>query len=538
MTSLRARAGLVVALAAAACGDSRAPGVSASQIAGEPAPGEEGGTAAAEGGTAGPVGGTGAAVGGTGAAVGGTAGPVGGTGAAVGGTAGPVGGTGAAVGGTGAAVGGTGAAVGGTGAAVGGTGAAVGGTAAAEGGTAAAEGGTAAAVGGTAAAVGGTAACPDPAFPAVRDELRLAEVSWDDLPGWPDDTLAGAVPAFLASCARLARLADHEHIGVAPHGGRARDWRRACAAAARVPAGDHAAARAFFEREFRPYAASSKDGPVGKLTGYYVASLRGSRTRHGRYQVPIHGRPRDLVSVDLTQFVDDARGRRLWGRLDPRTGAVVPYPTRQAIREGALDRERLEILWVDSKVDALFAEIEGSGRVTLDDGGEVWLEFDGKNGRTYKGVGKLLRELGELQPGEGTMQGIRAWFERNPDRVDEIIDQNPSKVFFKLRDAPGATGSQGVVLTPRRSMAIDRAYIAHSTPIWVETRAPLAGRADVVPWRQLLVAQDTGGGILGPIRGDIYWGDDDVAEDIAGRMGGPGRFWLLLPRGLRVSSAP
>ncbi len=377
-----------------------------------------------------------------------------------------------------------------------------------------------------------------PLVPAVTDRLDLAAVSWADLPGWGDDQLAAAIPALLASCAKLAKLGDHERVGVAPSGGTAKDWRSPCTAAARVPAGDHGAARAFFQREFSPYAASGKDGPVGKLTGYYVAALRASRRRHGAYQVPVLGRPKDLVSIDLTPFVDDARGRRLWGRLDPKTGAVALYPTRAEIRNGALDAEHLEILWADDKVDALFAEIEGSARVTLDDGSEVWLEFDGKNGRPYQGVGKLLRALGELKAGEGTMQGIRAWFAAHPDRVDEIIDQNPSKVFFKLRTRPGAVGSQGVVLTARRSMAIDRAYIAHSTPVWVETEAPVAGTRGTVAWRQLLIAQDTGGGILGPIRGDVYWGDDEAAADIAGRMGGPGKFWLLLPRATRVSHTP
>jgi membrane-bound lytic murein transglycosylase A len=396
--------------------------------------------------------------------------------------------------------------------------------------------------GGVAAAAPAAAPCPPPALPAtvppVHDELILTTARFADLPGWADDTHADALPAFLASCAKLKKLRDGDRLGVAPYGGTARDWRAACAAAARVPAGDHARARAFFERSFRPYAAAGTAGPTAKLTGYYVAAARGSRRRHGPYQVPIHGRPKDLVSVDLTHFVDDARGRRLWGRLDARSGVVVPYATRKEIRLGALDREHLEVLWVDSKVDALFAEIEGSARVTLDDGTEVWLEFAGKNGQTYKGVGKLLREMGELGPGEGTMQGIRAWFAAHPGRVDEIIDQNPSKVFFTLRARPGAVGSQGVVLTARRSMAIDRAYIAHSTPIWIETNAPRAGAPGTAPWRHLLVAQDTGGGILGPIRGDVYWGDDAEAEDIAGRMGGPGRFWLLLPRSIRVSHTP
>ena len=188
------------------------------------------------------------------------------------------------------------------------------------------------------------AACPDPAAAAAPEAISLAVVSWPDLPGWGEDRQGEAIPALLASCAKLAKLGDHERVGVAPYGGKAKDWRRACATAKKLKVTDHAAARAWFEREFEPYAAAAKAGPVGKLTGYYVESMRGSKTRKGAYQVPIYGRPKDLVLVDLTHFLDDARGRRVWGRLDSRTGAVVPYPTRAEIRKGALDGERLEII--------------------------------------------------------------------------------------------------------------------------------------------------------------------------------------------------
>jgi membrane-bound lytic murein transglycosylase A len=222
----------------------------------------------------------------------------------------------------------------------------------------------------------------------------------------------------------------------------------------------------------------------------------------------------------------------VWGRFDAAKGAVVPYATRAQIRQGALRGQGLELLWVDDRVDLLFAQIQGSGKVALDDGTEQWIEFAGKNGRAYRGVGRILRDLGE-PPGTGTMQGIRRYFAAHPDKFDEIADQNESFVFFALSKRPGAIGSSGVVLTPRRSMAVDRAFVAAATPIWVETRAPDKTGA-VKPWRQLLVAQDTGEGIRGAVRGDIYWGHDAEATSIAGHMGGKGRAWLLLPRDLEV----
>src|SRR5206468_11451430 len=124
--------------------------------------------------------------------------------------------------------------------------------------------------------------------------------------------------------------------------------------------------------------------------------------------------------------------------------------TRAEIRTGALDGKHLELLWVDDPVDVLFAQIEGSAKVTFEDGSTQWLEFDGKNGRAYRGVGKVLRDSGELKPGQGTMQGIRAWFAAHPARRDEIIDQDASYVFFKNSPSNGSVGSQHVILTPQR----------------------------------------------------------------------------------------
>jgi membrane-bound lytic murein transglycosylase A len=366
---------------------------------------------------------------------------------------------------------------------------------------------------------------------APHDALTLTRVGFKDLPGWADDHLAEAVPSFLRSCEKLASLRDDAPVGADGHGGKARNWRRACAAAARVRPGDDAAGRAMFEAEFLPYMAAGTGGPAGKLTGYYVAELHASRTRHGRFQTPVLGRPDDLIMVDLSAFIRDAHGRRIWGRMDH--GELVPYYTRGEIRKGVLAQQGLELMYVDDPVDLLFAQIEGSAKATLDDGASVWLEFAGKNGRAYKGVGGVLRNGGHLKPGEGTMQGIRQWFQDHPMRFDEIADQDASYVFFMISKLPGAVGSQRTILTARRSMAVDRAFIAMSTPIWVEANAPVPGKKGLTEvWHHLLIAQDTGAGIMGAVRGDIYWGDDAEAAELGGRMGGPGRYWLLLPRGV------
>jgi membrane-bound lytic murein transglycosylase A len=363
-----------------------------------------------------------------------------------------------------------------------------------------------------------------------RDVLALTRIGFKDLPGWADDKLAEAVAAFLRSCDQLRALDDDKPIGTDGHGGKARDWRKACAAAARVAPGDDTAARAMFEAQFVPYVAAGTAGPVGKLTGYYVAELHASNTRHGKFQIPVLGRPDDLIAVDLAGFLPDAHGRRIWGRVD--RGKLAPYYTREQIRKGALAGRAPALMYVDDPVDLLFAQIEGSAKATLDDGTTTWLEFDGKNGRAYKGVGGVLRGGGYLKPGEGTMQGIRAWFRDHAGRFDEIADQDASYVFFAASRRPGAVGSQ-TILTARRSMAVDRSLIAMSTPIWVEANAPVPGKKGVTEvWHHLLIAQDTGAGIMGAVRGDIYWGDDAEAAEMGGRMGGPGKYWLLLPPGV------
>ena len=377
--------------------------------------------------------------------------------------------------------------------------------------------------------------CPgsdEPSGEPEHDTLTLTRATFADLPDWKSDHHAQAVPALVRSCEKIAALKDTDPVGSDGHGGVAKQWRRVCAAAARLKAGDDAAARAMFEAEFTPYAAAGKTGPDGKLTGYNVTEVHSSRTRHGKFQTPVFGRPKDLVMIDLALHIRDAHGRRIWGMVDSK-GEVVPYATRAEIRKGALAGKNLELMYLDDPVDLLFAQIEGSAKAILDDGKTVWLEFAGKNGRAYKGVGGVLKAMGELRaPGSGTMQGIRKWFADHPGRYDEVVDQVASYVFFKESAQPGAVGTQMVILTPQRSAAVDRAFIALGTPIWVDTKAPIPNATGSAPFRQLLIAQDTGAGIQGAVRADIYWGDDADAADRGGRMGTSGRYWVLLPNGV------
>ena len=360
------------------------------------------------------------------------------------------------------------------------------------------------------------------------DAVTLAREAFDDLPGWSSDRHADAIPAFIASCDKLDDLPDQAAVGAAVYSGTASQWRSACAAARRVPVGDHEAARSFFEKQFHVYATGGRDGAEGKVTGYYVAPLRGSRTRGGKYLFPLYARPADLVSIQLDEFVPDGRSRRVWGKVDARLGTVVRYGDRKQIRQQLTDDQAL--LWVDDPVDAIHVEIEGSGRARLDDGSEVWVGFAGKNGLRAGRNGAVMRAMRAFREAKAGAP----WTDRDLDAYYKISDAKRSIVFFALQQRGGAVGTQDVVLTGGRSVAVDRAVIPLSAPLWIDTTAPPAPGERHAPWQRIVVAQDTGGAILGSVRVDVYFGDDEDAGKIASHVNGPGRVWVLLPTEIKV----
>lgn len=298
----------------------------------------------------------------------------------------------------------------------------------------------------------------------------------------------------------------------------------ACAEAAALPPGDHAAARAFLERRFQPVAVGQ-----GTLTGYFEPELRGSATRDARFATPLHARPPDLVEVDLGTFLPDLRGRRTAGLV--RDGRLLPYHDRAAIAGGALAGRGLELLWVDDPADAFFLQIQGSGRVRMADGRVLRVGYAGQNGHPYHAIGRTLIERGALTRETVSMQSIRAWMaEAGPAEAAALMARNPSYVFFRLLpDLPpeaGPIGTLGAPLSPMRSLAVDRAETALGLPVWVSGRDPLEG----APLRRLAVAADTGGAIRGPARADLFTGWGAEAAERAGRMREEAELFVLVPR--------
>lgn len=360
--------------------------------------------------------------------------------------------------------------------------------------------------------------------PPEPDKLTLTPVGFGDLPGWNSDKISAALPALRQSCVKLAAVPAERPLGVPGLGGVHGDWREPCRIAKTI-GGDDGAARSFFERWFQPYRAANNANPKGLFTGYFEPELRGSKTRTARHATPLYKRPSDLVLVELGDFAEDLTGKRIAGRVT--AGKLKPYEDRAALAGGSLAGKNLELAWVDDPVDAFFLHIQGSGRVILPDGKTIRVGYDGHNGHAYRPIGKDLVERGALAQDDVSLQTIRAWLKAHPSEATAMMNRNRSFIFFRELTGEGPQGAQGVALTPGRSLAVDKRFVPLGLPVWLDTTDPLDGKQ---PLRRLLIAQDTGGAIKGPVRGDVFWGHGPEALERAGRMKQEGGYYLLVPR--------
>ena len=356
--------------------------------------------------------------------------------------------------------------------------------------------------------------------------LSLTQATYSDLSGWNEDDHAQALVALSKSCKRFLKQDAEKSAGLGMKTG---DWQGLCRDLGKPSHATSAQAKNFFETHFTPWKASAAGaGDTGLFTGYYEASLSGSRTRGGKYQHPLRGKPGDLVMVELGDFSEELKGKRIAGRV--KNGTLKPYEDRAAIEAGKLpdDQDRV-LFWVDDPVDVFFLQIQGSGRVALPDGSSVRVGYDGQNGHAYYAIGRELIKRGHLTKEQVSMDSIRAWLEAHPDQADELMNLNKSYVFMKEQNEEGPIGGENVALTPGRSLAIDRAKVPYGIPVWLDAGAPVEGHP---PLKRLMVAQDTGGAIKGAVRGDVFFGYGSAAEALAGPMKSQGRYWFLLPKGI------
>jgi len=358
---------------------------------------------------------------------------------------------------------------------------------------------------------------PEPK-PGVEAKPRLVPDRWSNLPGWRADALNEAWPALLKSCSVLKS---------------SEGWQQACDRAAEVSPQNRDQVRAFFEQQFIPWRVLNADSSeTGLITGYYEPLIRGSRAASARFRYPIYGVPGDLLTIEMSALYPQLKGMRLRGRLDGRK--VVPYYDRNQIDRGVAALSGQEMLWADDPLDLFFLQVQGSGRVQLESGEIVRIGYADQNGHPYRSIGKLLVERGELTVEQASLQGIKAWAEKNPDKLPEVLNYNASYVFFReLPASPdGPLGAMGVPLSAGRSVAIDPRTVTLGAPVFLVTTFPGSNRA----LARLMLAQDTGGAIKGGVRADFFWGFGDEAGKQAGRMRQQGRMWVLLPAGLAPPS--
>lgn len=353
---------------------------------------------------------------------------------------------------------------------------------------------------------------PPPAKPT--DSITSEALTWDKLPGWTQDQVQEAWPALLSNCSAMAKKEAF--------------WEAVCQAAQTNPVHDAASARLFFEQYFTPYQLFGENLKAeGLLTGYYEPLLQGSFTPSERFQYPIYSPPKDMLTIELAELYPELKDKRVRGRL-VEGNRVVPYYDRATIDSVNKPLAGQEIVWVDNKEDLFFLHIQGSGRVQLPDGKVIGVAYANQNGLPYVAIGKRLQEWGKLKPGTINMFSIKQWIRDNPTEADKLLNENPSYVFFSLREniEQGPVGSLGVPLTAGRSLAVDRKVIDLGSLMWIDTTYPDTNQ----PLQRLMFAQDTGGAIKGDLRGDFFFGTGQQAETWAGHMKQKTRFYILKPK--------
>ena len=321
--------------------------------------------------------------------------------------------------------------------------------------------------------------------PAETSHRMLA---WSDLAGWETDDHGEALATFRETCTDLIDL----------------EWAKLCAVAA-----DQTDARSFFELFFRPVLI--EDGAPALFTGYFEPELVGSREPSARFRFPIYRRPPDLAEGE-------------------------PWHSRADIELlGVLDGRGLEIAWLEDAVDVFFLHIQGSGRISLAEGGAVRVGYSAKNGHEYRSVGQEMVRRGLYASHEVSAATIRHWVKRNPEAGADLLRHNPSYVFFReVSEVPADRGPLGAMnrsVTPMRTIAVDPDIVPLGAPVWIEKD----GRQ---PMRRLMVAQDTGSAIKGAQRADIFFGTGRKAGRAAGEIKDPGRMVVLLPIRNALALAP
>jgi len=286
-------------------------------------------------------------------------------------------------------------------------------------------------------------------------------------------------------------------------------------------------------KQFFVYKATGRVGERRVLfTGYFEPIYEGNIVPDERYAYPLYRTPDDLIKIDLSLFREEFEGKSIIAKIEGKN--VTPYYSRRDIEtEKALEGRNLEVAWLKDPLDVTFLHIQGSGRVNLPDGTNISVGYDGSNGRPYRSIGRYMLDEGYLEREEISMQTIRQYLQDHPDILDEVLNHNPSYVFFDIRD-DGPLGNINVILTPGRSIALDSRIFPKGALCFISVKKPvLDGGGNITDWvdfSRFVVNQDTGGAIKGAGRADLFWGSDDYAQIAAGNMKHEGDLYILIKK--------
>lgn len=360
-----------------------------------------------------------------------------------------------------------------------------------------------------------------------RVDPILVETTFSDIAGWYEDNHAAALAVFAHSLARLGnKPAKSRKLGI--DGGRLASIAQLLGAERTF---DGESARILFEENFTPFKINAK----GFVTAYFEPEVVASRTPSPRFHVSIYRRPADLVElVDANRPPGFDRDMR-FGRSTER--GIEPYHDRAAIEAGALEGRGLEIAFIEDPVDLFFIHVQGSARLRFADGGLARIAFDGKSGHPYTSIGRLAVERGLLQREAADKDGLEVWLKTHPREASALMQENRSYIFFRETEQEkdeGPLGAAGVPLTPFRSLAVDRLLHTFHTPIWVDAAELSDPERERASFRRLMLAEDTGSAIVGPARGDIFFGSGAEAGSRAGRVRHAATMVALVPRKARA----
>lgn len=336
----------------------------------------------------------------------------------------------------------------------------------------------------------------------TSSNLSLKKVDFDELPGWDDADVKKSLSAFQQSCQTFLKQKPTRSVGSANIRLHAGDWHPACEAALSMKSTEEPDARRFFEKWFHPVELKPKSKTKGLFTGYYMPQLKGSLQRTPQFTTPVYGLP----------------------------GNSRVHYTREQIDKGALDKKAPVIAWIRSPAERLFLEIEGAGVIKLATGKSLYLSYAGENGAPYTSIGSVLIRQGIMTRHTASKTAIIRYLEEHPGKMNSVLHQNKSFVFFQTTNGHKALGAQDMALTPGYSLAIDKRWIPLGAPLWLNTKSPVKKTNSEKTFQRLMIAQDTGGAIRGLMRGDVYWGSGTRASFLGEHMKNTGSYWLLLPK--------